>query len=358
MHRAQQYAVTKLNLQTLQAICRPVSVGYYTRANNHGSVTIVRRLASRCFSCRHVDHGDKGTSADEASSQNLTGDSRRVRDEVDVALGGAAALVADPICMGQVQLSSTIHGYSKVSLSTGRLLELGSCSLPPLEYDTTAFWIDLPANVLALLKTASHGAAASIHAANHALVGTAQLVALCDSNDIGCPHPSEHASGIESSRVLIFDTRPGGIGIAETLYDARVEMLHQARDFMAHCSCTNGCLSCIFDHTCPMRNHNMDKHGGIIVLEGVLAMLWEESASVANVGSGTGTGTGTGRRRGGGCGGGGGGGGGDEDSPRKVRRRQTIQYSKSLSGSRDKGMQVQKPWVDSIVLFTAESDGP
>lgn len=325
MHRAQQYAVTNLNLQTLQAMCRPVSVEYYTRANNHDRVTIVRRLASRCFANRHGHNGDGG---------------------VDIAQGRAAPIVADPICMGQVQLSSTVRGYSKLSLSTGRLLEHGSCSLPPLEYDTTAFWIDLPANVLGLLTRGGHGAAASTHAANHALVRTAQLVAHCDSNDVGCQHPSEHASGIESNRMLVFDKRPGGIGIAETLYNARVEMLYQSRDFMADCSCSDGCLSCIYDHACPLRNHSMDKRGGIIVLDGVLTELEQESASAANVCGDTDTETDTGRR-----------GEGAEDTPRKTRRRRAIQYARDLRVAREKGMHVQKPWADSIALFTAELDG-
>ena len=42
MHRAQQYFVTKLDLETLTALCKPVSVTYYTRANNANHVNIVK----------------------------------------------------------------------------------------------------------------------------------------------------------------------------------------------------------------------------------------------------------------------------------------------------------------------------
>ena len=37
----------------------------------------------------------------------------------------------------------TVFGFVKKQMGTGRTLERGECSLPPLQYATRAFWLDV-----------------------------------------------------------------------------------------------------------------------------------------------------------------------------------------------------------------------
>ena len=65
------------------------------------------------------------------------------------------------------------------------------------------------------------------------------------------------------------------MGLAETLYKHKLSILEQAKSL---CLCTNcqisssspfgnsGCTACLLDHTCPMRNNNMDKNGAVLLL--------------------------------------------------------------------------------------------
>ena len=38
---------------------------------------------------------------------------------------------------------STVYGFVKKQMGTGRTLERGECTLPPLQYATRAFWLDV-----------------------------------------------------------------------------------------------------------------------------------------------------------------------------------------------------------------------
>ena len=279
--------------------------------------------------------------------------------------------------MGAVQILSTVNGYNKYLLSTGRVIEEGSCSLPPLEYETTAFWIDFPERISFQLRKKGHVVAACTHAANHAILLIAQLIAQCDTTDVGCPHISSHASGVETSRVLIYDKRPGGMGIAETLYKNKLNVLEQAKSL---CLCTNchtsspsssssssfvnnGCTACLLDHTCPMRNNNMDKNGAILLL----TLLIEDIKCMKIDGSSddndnkriqsstqllcpeisgkddTNHGEKAIKNQ------------KDDNTPRRMKRARALQIAKDLVKQREEGMKLQKTWIDALPNFQGDS---
>lgn len=65
----------------------------------------------------------------------------------------------------------------QIRLSTGEEFEEGECSLPSLEYETTAVWIDLPLHAKRHMDAAGHDVTASIHAVNHILSSICPLFA-------------------------------------------------------------------------------------------------------------------------------------------------------------------------------------
>lgn len=44
---------------------------------------------------------------------------------------------------GCVDIICTVYGFVKKQLGTGRTIERGECTLPPLQYATRAFWLDV-----------------------------------------------------------------------------------------------------------------------------------------------------------------------------------------------------------------------
>lgn len=51
--------------------------------------------------------------------------------------------MSHPIHRGCVDVVCTVYGFVKKQMGTGRTLERGECSLPPLQYATRAFWLDV-----------------------------------------------------------------------------------------------------------------------------------------------------------------------------------------------------------------------
>ena len=68
------------------------------------------------------------------------------------------------VCCGTVQVVSSVYGYVKCWLGSGVPFEKGECSLPPLQYETTACWVDVPLGVKKALEAAGWNLQASIHA--------------------------------------------------------------------------------------------------------------------------------------------------------------------------------------------------
>ena len=203
-----------------------------TDVGGEGAVVDAIDTTAPALECEDKEHGSK-----------------RARD----SSAGAGLL-----CYGVVSVVKKVSGFVKRDIKTRALLEEGEFSLPPLEMETQACWIDLPATARRALAAEGHPVLASLHAANHALVAVASVQSLCDASDLDCEHFSDVKSGvvqggsskvsavgcadsateeggvdgkvggdfsnlsnsgtyIGKARMLLYDRRPGGLGICEAL---------------------------------------------------------------------------------------------------------------------------------------------
>ena len=92
----------------------------------------------------------------------------------------------------------------------------------------------------------------------HALELVATLALMCDPHDIGrsigdaSPY-DEHFEGRErpahleqfSATVYLFDNVPGGVGLAERIYERAATLGTQAAELIRACPCPLGCPSCV-----------------------------------------------------------------------------------------------------------------
>lgn len=204
LHRGRQLLVRKLDVSSRAALARPVRVDYYTSALNETQINVVRRV------------------------------------DVDGVFR-----------YGIVQVVAKVKGFCKRKLGSGEIFEEGVCSLPPLEYETTALWVDLPASLRRELSDAGLCPLEAVHACNHILASVCPLFSQCDPSDLSTEHLVATSASTEEQRfrfrVLVFDKRPGGLGACAALYTFREKVMRCALDTLRECACINGCPCCILE---------------------------------------------------------------------------------------------------------------
>ena len=121
---------------------------------------------------------------------------------------------------------------------------------------TTAYWLTVPRAVMAALPYASDDRRDGIVGLSFAMRQVAQLLLMCDRQDIGISIGGSDESGKMGSevlrphfpdepRVFIYDNYPGGIGFSEPLFRMQGELLSRTRELIDGCECEHGCPTCV-----------------------------------------------------------------------------------------------------------------
>lgn len=139
------------------------------------------------------------------------------------------------------------------------------CSLPQLSYDTQAFWFDLPLHIKRSIDENGMNTAGAIHGVNHILLVLAQVYCQCDSADLETEHLPQTSALSQPFRVLIYDKRPGGLGLCRMLYDCRHKLLQGVHDMLRDCDCESGCPTCVLSSRCTSYNMAIDKDSALKV---------------------------------------------------------------------------------------------
>ena len=148
LHQGKTYIVTELDLERKRAtaVLSP-GLTYRTQPRDHTDCLVVAR--------------------------------QRRRGATDAGTG---------VCYGRVRVRTSVWGYRKVDNRSGRIIGMGEFSLPPLELDTNACWIEIASAVRSAVELAGHEFLAAVHAAEHALTAVLPLFIACDRADIGTEH--------------------------------------------------------------------------------------------------------------------------------------------------------------------------
>jgi DEAD/DEAH box helicase domain-containing protein len=164
---------------------------------------------------------------------------------------------------GDVHVSSRVVGFKKIKFYTNENIGSGELDLPEQEMHTTAYWLTVPRDVMAALPYASDDRRDGVVGLSFAMRQVAQLLLMCDRQDIGISLGSGDegedldASGQrfsaagappnlpEEPRIFIYDNYPGGIGFSEPLYGMHRELLERTRSLIAGCECQHGCPTCV-----------------------------------------------------------------------------------------------------------------
>ncbi|MSR75378.1 MAG: DEAD/DEAH box helicase [Planctomycetes bacterium] len=200
-HQGAQFVITKLDWEGRRAHAERVKVDYWTDAETKTEVQVL--------------------------SEDV------IETRKHVAFGS-----------GDVHVTRIASLWKRVRFYTNENLETGPIDLPPEEMDTTACWLALGPTAVARLRLDDTARAGTLE-------GTAALLravvpALCQQGrsevrGLGLGYHAHFLGPV----VLLLDTVPGGIGLAEQLYAKRDGLLRCAQRVISACPCLHGCPACI-----------------------------------------------------------------------------------------------------------------
>lgn len=84
-----------------------------------------------------------------------------------------------------------------------------------------------------------------LSATAHALRSLAPLIVMCDSRDLGVHADPASPLAAGAPALLVYETVPGGVGLAAELYRQHDALLKATRELISGCACADGCPSCV-----------------------------------------------------------------------------------------------------------------
>lgn len=199
IHRGQQYQVEWLDWDDKKAYVTPVSVDYYTDAQLAVELKVLESFR-----------------AEDASAG---------RHEV-----------------GEVALTFLATIFKKVKLNTHENVGWGKITIPEETLHTTSYWLSFEESATRGLgrDELASGLTGVAHLARH----LAPVFCMCDPRDIGS-EAQVRSPFTQAPTVYLYDTVPGGVGLAEKLFDVRKDLAEACLAVLLTCECPNGCPGCV-----------------------------------------------------------------------------------------------------------------
>jgi DEAD/DEAH box helicase domain-containing protein len=231
------YQVERLDFEGRKAYVRAIDCDYYTDAITYTKVTVLET-----FTMAGSEIRDPGSERESVSPPD------------------PRSRIPDPgvHAHGEVHVSSRVVGFKKIKFYTNENVGSGELDLPEQQLHTSAYWLTVPHTIMAALPYAADDRRDGVVGLSFAMRQVAQLLLMCDRNDIGISIGSgNEADEADLTRtghpatipdepcVFVYDNYPGGIGFSEPLFAMRRELLTRTRDLIASCECEHGCPTCV-----------------------------------------------------------------------------------------------------------------
>jgi len=199
IHRGQQYQVEHLDWDDKKAYVRAVAVDYYTDAQLAVELKVI------------------------------------AREREAAAAAGAWEL-------GEVAVTFLATIFKKVKLHTHENVGWGQIAIPEENMHTASAWLTFDERATAGLGRDE--LALGLEGVAHVLRNLAPVFCLCDARDLGADAQVRSPSTGKPT-VYLYDMVPGGIGLAERVFEARERIVVACLEAVRGCGCENGCPSCV-----------------------------------------------------------------------------------------------------------------
>lgn len=164
---------------------------------------------------------------------------------------------------GEVLVAEKVVGFKKIKMGTLENVGSGEVDLPQQEMQTTSVWLTLHPGLLAEISPRRDDLVDGLRALTHLLHSLAPIFLLCDIRDVGAwlgdGSPSQAGQVVtrETMRaqllqgetftptIYLYDNQPGGIGLAERIFEVLPDLLARGLETLEACGCRSGCPSCV-----------------------------------------------------------------------------------------------------------------
>ena len=164
---------------------------------------------------------------------------------------------------GEVLVAEKVVGFKKIKMGTLENVGAGEVELPQQEMQTTSVWLAPDPGLLAEISPRRDELLDGLRALTYLLHHLSSIFLLADIRDVGSwlgdGSPSE--AGVVVTResawarlrdaaeftptIYLYDNQPGGIGLAERIFQVLPDLLARARETLEACACRRGCPSCV-----------------------------------------------------------------------------------------------------------------
>jgi DEAD/DEAH box helicase domain-containing protein len=162
-----------------------------------------------------------------------------------------------------VLVAEKVVGFKKIKMGTMENVGSGEVELPQQEMQTTAAWLTVAPALLAEISSHRDELVDGLRALTRLLHSLAPIFLLCDIRDIGAwlgdgtPSAEGQVVTRETMRaqlvqgdeftptIYLYDNQPGGIGLAERIFEVLPELLARGLETLESCACPAGCPSCV-----------------------------------------------------------------------------------------------------------------
>jgi len=220
LHKANTFAVERLDLERRNIWVSPVDPKYFTRIQTDKDTEILEILETRQVA-------------------NFTAHT------------------------GRLKVTERFLAYEKRRLPGQELLGVVSLDLPPQIFETVGMWLEIPDQVKEIIYRTGLHFMGGIHALEHILIAMFPLFALADRYDIGGIATPAHPQ-VGKAAIFIYDGYPGGVGLAARAYTILEDLLRRTREVVEACPCDEGCPSCIHSPKCGSGNKPLDKAAALM----------------------------------------------------------------------------------------------
>src|SRR5215475_1836014 len=164
---------------------------------------------------------------------------------------------------GEVLVAEKVVGFKKIKMGTLENVGSGEVELPQQEMQTTSAWLAPDPHLLVRISRSRDDLLDGLRALTHLLHHLAPIFLLSDIRDIGSwlGDGSPSAEGQVVTRevmraqlvqgdeftptIYLYDNLPGGIGLAERIFEVLPDLLARGLETLEACPCPAGCPSCV-----------------------------------------------------------------------------------------------------------------
>jgi DEAD/DEAH box helicase domain-containing protein len=200
-HQGDQFLITRLDYDDRRAYAKRINPDYFTEAEVDVDVRVV--------------HADE------------------TREHPGYALN-----------RGEVGVKTLATLYKKIKFYTRENVGAGEIALPPEEMETTAVWmlLDKPTALQVGLDDPRNagGWSGLAYLLRHLL----PVYLGCGVTDMRSKAEIKSAE-FDQPSLFLFDNTPGGVGLAEKVFELWPTLLQSARELVARCPCASGCPACV-----------------------------------------------------------------------------------------------------------------